>query len=436
METFRAIFDHLPQPCMAFDDRLLPVRANRAAMLLFNGSASRGGKLVVPPWLAQELEAFSHSGETERIREPTVSHPNGRRSVYRLRLAQVADQGLVAIVTDITERRRALEEIGRLAAIVNSSDDAIASLDLFGRFTAVNAGLEAMYGWDEEALLGMTVFDLVAPGREEEMHGVLRDVALGRSVKRVESLRRRRNGVIFPVSTTYSPIVCYDEVIGVSAISRDITERKRAERDLLASRERLRGLLSETVGALSAAQGMRDLYTAEHQERTACIACAVGRGMGLDEEALDGLRTAALLHDIGKMCVPMSILSKPGGLHLYEMELIRQHPRAGFEALRTISFPRPVARIVLEHHERLDGSGYPDALRGDEVLLESRILAVADVLEAMTSHRPYRPARPLTEALEFFRVERGRLFDPYVCDALGDCLAGGVIPPPGVEATS
>ncbi len=429
METFRAIFDHLPQPCLAFDGQLRPVRANKAAQLLL------GGGLRIPDWLARELAAFRVSAEAERTRELTVSHAGGGRSVYRLRMALAEGHGLAAIITDITERRRALEELGRLAAIVSSSDDAIASVDLTGRFTAVNAGMETMYGWDEEELLRKSALDLAAPDCAGEMRGILRKVARGRPVRRRETRGLRRNGTVFPLSATYSPIVCYDEVIGVSVVSRDITERKRAERDLLASRERLRGLLSETVGALSAAQGMRDLYTARHQERTACVACAVGRSMGLDDEALDGLRTAALLHDIGKMCVPMGILSKPGSLQEHEMALVRQHPAAGHEALRTISFPRPVARIVLEHHERLDGSGYPAGLGGGEMLLESRILAAADVLEAMTSHRPYRPARPLHEAVEHIRQARGRLFDRHVCDALCDCLADGAIPASAREAS-
>ncbi|MCR4392550.1 MAG: HD domain-containing protein [Candidatus Acetothermia bacterium] len=177
----------------------------------------------------------------------------------------------------------------------------------------------------------------------------------------------------------------------------------------------------EIVEVLSAALELRDPHTAGHQRRVAELACAIARELGFSEERIQGLQVAVLLHDIGKMLyVPAEILCKPGKLSAQEMELVRIHPQAGYEVLRRIEFPWPVAEVVRQHHERLDGSGYPHGLKGEEILLEARILAVADVVEAMTSHRPYRPALGVDQALAEIQKEKGRLYDPQVVEA---CLA-------------
>jgi putative nucleotidyltransferase with HDIG domain len=164
----------------------------------------------------------------------------------------------------------------------------------------------------------------------------------------------------------------------------------------------------------------RDPYTAGHQQRVAKLACAIGRGMGLSEHALEGLEMAGTLHDVGKVYVPAEILSKPARLSHLEMGIMKSHPEVGFEILREVNFPWPVARTVLEHHERLDGSGYPGGLKGADICLEARILAVADVVEAMSSHRPYRAALGLPQALEEIRSGRGRLYEGEAVDL---CLA-------------
>ncbi|MEW5934931.1 MAG: HD-GYP domain-containing protein, partial [Bacillota bacterium] len=151
--------------------------------------------------------------------------------------------------------------------------------------------------------------------------------------------------------------------------------------------------------------------------RVAHLAVAIAQEMGLSEEVIDAVRTAALLHDIGKLYIPGEIMSRPGKLSRPELDLIRTHARAGYEILQPIDFPWPVADIVLQHHERLDGSGYPQGLSGESVMLEARILAVADVVEAMLSHRPYRPARTIEEARRELEAGRGSLYDPEVTDA-------------------
>ena len=189
----------------------------------------------------------------------------------------------------------------------------------------------------------------------------------------------------------------------------DISERKRAEKALLASDARLRRALGDTVTALGATVAMRDPYTARHERRVAGLACRIAERLAWSKEAIETLRTAALVHDVGKIAVPAEMLSKPTRLTETEFELIKAHSEAAYEILAPIEFDGPVAEIVYQHHERLDGSGYPRGLRGQEILAGACVLAVADVVEAMITHRPYRAALTLEEALaEIGPDSRGR----------------------------
>ena len=161
----------------------------------------------------------------------------------------------------------------------------------------------------------------------------------------------------------------------------------------------------------------RDPYTAGHQKRVAVIACAIGRVMELPEWDIEGIRIAGLLHDIGKLAVPAEILTKPGKINTTELSIIKSHSQVSYDILELIEFPWPVKQAVLQHHERLDGSGYPEGLSGDDIIIEARILGVADVVEAISSHRPYRPALGLEYAMREIIKQRGILFDPRVVDA-------------------
>jgi len=195
------------------------------------------------------------------------------------------------------------------------------------------------------------------------------------------------------------------------------TQRMRAEQELKQSLEKLKRALEQTVHALGSIIEARDRYTAGHQRRVTQLACATAEEMGLSDEQIDGIRVAGSLHDIGKIHVPTDILSKPGPLLEIEMDLIKVHPKVAHEILKEIEFPWPVAQIVLQHHERMDGSGYPQGLSGEHLLLEARILAVADVVEAISSHRPYRPAIGTDKAMEEISRQKGTLYDSHVVDA-------------------
>jgi HD-GYP domain-containing protein (c-di-GMP phosphodiesterase class II) len=162
---------------------------------------------------------------------------------------------------------------------------------------------------------------------------------------------------------------------------------------------------------------MRDPYTAGHQQRVASLARAIAKEMGLSEEQTEGIYMAGIIHDLGKISIPSEILSKPGKITKIEFSLIKTHPRIGYDILKNIEFPWPVAQVVLHHHERMDGSGYPQGLSGNDILLDARILGVADVVEAMASHRPYRPGLGIDKALEEIVQKQGILYDTEVVEA-------------------
>jgi len=175
--------------------------------------------------------------------------------------------------------------------------------------------------------------------------------------------------------------------------------------------------MEATIEAIAMTTEMRDPYTAGHQRRVAKLACAIAREMNLSDNQIEGLRLAGLVHDIGKIYIPAEILSKPGNLSEIEFSLVKAHAKAGYDILKTIEFPWPIAQIVLQHHMRVDGSGYPDCARGKEIIIEARILMVADVVEAMASHRPYRPALGIDRALDEISQKKGILYDTEVVDA-------------------
>jgi PAS domain S-box-containing protein/putative nucleotidyltransferase with HDIG domain len=190
------------------------------------------------------------------------------------------------------------------------------------------------------------------------------------------------------------------EILYIEGLLEDITLRKETEEKLRQSLEQLRRAINTTIHVLVSALEARDPYTTGHQSRAADLACTIAEEMELAKEKIEGIRMAGIIHDIGKLSVPAEILSKPTRLTTLEYDLIKQHSQSGFEMLKNVESPWPLAQIVYQHHERMNGTGYPRKLKGDEILLEARILAVADVVEAMASHRPYRPSLGIEVAIE------------------------------------
>ncbi|HCL90541.1 MAG TPA: hypothetical protein DHW70_04395 [Candidatus Atribacteria bacterium] len=174
--------------------------------------------------------------------------------------------------------------------------------------------------------------------------------------------------------------------------------------------------MEDSIEAISLVTEARDAYTAGHQRKVSKLAVALAEEMGFPKDRVEGIKISALIHDVGKINLPVEILSKPGKLSEIEFNLIKNHSQIGHDILKKIDFPWPIAEIVLQHHEKINGSGYPGGLKGDEILLEAKIICVADVVEAMSSHRPYRPALGIEKALEEISQNKGTLYDPEVVD--------------------
>jgi PAS domain S-box-containing protein len=235
---------------------------------------------------------------------------------------------------------------------------------------------------------------------------------------------------VFGILTIYSAepnAFNENEVTLLSELANDlafgiITLRTRIERDTLQqeqlrSAENMRQTLLDTIGAVALMVEKRDPYTAGHQLRVSDLCVAIGLKLGLPEDRIEGLRLGAIIHDIGKIYVPAEILNRPGKLTMPEFELIKVHPQVGYDIIKDVKFPWPVAQMILQHHERLDGSGYPQGLNDEQIIFEAKIIAVADVIEAMSSHRPYRPTLGIEKALAEIERGRGTFYDPAITDA-------------------
>jgi putative nucleotidyltransferase with HDIG domain len=221
----------------------------------------------------------------------------------------------------------------------------------------------------------------------------------------------------------HKPVGVREIIVRLERVIRERTifsEQRRTEKELRSSLQKLRRVLSQTVDALASSLEKRDPYTAGHQQRVALLAHAVALRMGLPEGQAEGIRIAGILHDIGKISVPTDILTKPGRLSVNEFNLIKEHPQVGYDILKDIEFEPPVATSIIQHHERLNGSGYPEGLTGPGIIIEARILAVTDVVEAMASHRPYRPSLGVDKALEEIAAHSGTLYDS---DVVKSCLS-------------
>jgi len=289
-----------------------------------------------------------------------------------------------------------------------------------GAILQANAATERLLGYAREDLLRMTVEAFHEPGDEgvERARSLFRRFLSGEPIRDQEVRLRRRDGNPVWVSLSMEPVRDADgRIIESRASLLNISARKRMEEDKARIGMQLQKALVQTIEAIAITIEKRDPYTAGHQTRVAELAVAIGEELGLDAERLQGLRLGAQIHDIGKIYVPAEFLNRPGQLSEAEFDIIRSHPLMGYDIVKGIDFPWPVAEMVVQHHERLDGSGYPQGLGADAILPEARIIAVADVVEAMASHRPYRPALPFAAALAEIERHKGVLYDAAVCDA-------------------
>ncbi|NWF36276.1 HD domain-containing phosphohydrolase [Mariprofundus sp. KV] len=335
---------------------------------------------------------------------------------------------LLASIRDISERKfaeralKASEERTRL--LLDSTAEAIYGIDRDGLCFLANASCLEILGYEDHSeLIGKNMHELIHHSRSDgtiypiDECPVYRALETGEESHVDDEVIWRKNGSYFPASYWTHPIYKGDKIAGSVVTFLDISETIKTKQDLKQSHEYLRVSLEGTVSAVAKAVEARDPYTSGHQNRVAEIAVAIAHEMGLDSDRIKGIYLGAIIHDIGKIQTPAELLSKPSRLTGIEYSLIQTHAQTGYDILKDVAFPWPIALIAQQHHERVDGSGYPHGLKGEEICLEARIVAVADVVEAMSNHRPYRAGLGIDRALDEIRTNRGTHYDADVADA-------------------
>jgi len=437
-ERFRQFFENEPEYCYMTSAEGIILDINNAALKTLG---YKKGELVgkslqtvfAPeslPKLEQLIAQWKKTGSI-KDQEVRILAKNGTRRTVLLSTGAVRDEDGkilygVSVQRDITEHKWVKEALQKteehLRIFVEGASDGCIYVDQDGIILFANERmkgiladphpegkpLSAFYDEENQKILAQhlkarwegkgTIYEIVLADAKERRHNLLVS----------GTPYRDKQGVIQ----------------GAFGIYHDVTQERKAEKIISEHKEALKNSFFGTAEALSKVIEDRDPYTSGHSAGVAGLVEAIARLMGFPEDELTGIYIAGILHDIGKMAVPVEILVKPGRLTDMEMSLIKMHPQAGYEILKGIDFPWPVAQATLQHHERMDGSGYPQGLRGDEIIQEARILAVADVVDAMTHHRPYRPAFSLQNAMQEIKEGRGSVYDSQVVDACLEVLEG------------
>jgi PAS domain S-box-containing protein/putative nucleotidyltransferase with HDIG domain len=358
--------------------------------------------------------------------ETRLRHKNGTWCTFETIASNIVKNNTVEALVinhhNITERKqieidlRESERNFRLS--LDESPLGIRISTIEGETIYANRAILDMYGYDSiDELKETSIKDRYTPESYAAFQDRKKKRLQGESVSsEYEISIVKKNGEIRHLQAIRKAIL-WNGKKQSQIIYQDITERKLAEENLKQTLESLRNAVGITIQVMVSVVEMRDPYTAGHQIRTADIARAIATEMGLDQNKIDGIRMAGSIHDIGKLSIPAEILSKSIKLSEIEFSLIREHAMNGYEMLKSVESPWPLAEIVHQHHERMNGTGYPRNLKGDEILIEARILAVADVVEAMASHRPYRGSLGIEAALEEIEINKGILYDNDVADA-------------------
>ncbi len=307
-------------------------------------------------------------------------------------------------------------------SIIENAQEGIYQSSPSGHWITINQAFANILGYEspEEVMASITNIDHQLYVNLSDRKKLLQLVAEHGSVKGYETEFYRKDGSHIWVSVNIHAVRDKNgRLLYYQGIDQDITEKKMMDAERQQNIDRLRKLLESTINAMAVTVETRDPYTAGHQRRVADLSRAIAIEMNLDDNQIDGLHLASIIHDLGKISIPSEILTKPTKLIDLEFSLIKIHPVSGYHILEDIDFYWPIARIVLEHHERMDGSGYPNGLMGDQILPESKIMAIADVVEAISSHRPYRASLGIAAALEEIVKNRGILYEP---EAVNACL--------------
>ena len=320
-----------------------------------------------------------------------------------------------AIESNLLQKALRVSEEKYRVVIENAKEAIIVTQDM--KVVFVNHAGVDMVKYSEKKLTPQSMIDFIHPDDRNMVvdHHIRR--LKGEELQSVYPFRLvSRDGTVKWVELS-AIFIKWEERPATLNFLNDITERKQTEEKLLLTLESLRKAVGTTIQVLVCAIEMRDPYTSGHQTRSADIARAIATEMGLSQDKIDGIRLAGSIHDIGKISIPSEILSKPTKLTEIEFSMIKEHAKKGYEMLKNVESPWPLAQIIYQHHERMDGSGYPRNLKGDEIIMEARIMAVADVVEAMASHRPYRPGLGIDAALAEIEKNKETYYDNTVVDA-------------------
>ena len=386
-------------------------------------SAEYMKRFVHPDDAALVRQAIQRSIETT---DPTYSDElahralfaDGREGYILARWFSVKDARGRTIMTygvnrDITDlkryEQRATESEGQFKSLVEQQVAGIVVVRYDGSLAYVNPRFASMLGYETKEVIGQPLLSFIAERDRNTIKDRTRARFAGQSDKAPSAFAiRSRAGTLIDVlgQSTLATWQGHPALIGVVI---DYSEHKQAER-----------AMQQAIEALAATVELRDPYTAGHQRRVSRLACAIAHKLGMPESQIAGLELASAVHDIGKVLVPAEILAKPGELTDIEYQMIQQHAEAGYDILKGVEFPWPVAQFILQHHERLDGSGYPRGLARDAILQEAKVLAVADVIDAMMTRRPYREGLGLEAALREIETGKGKLYDPA---AVGACVS-------------
>ncbi len=342
----------------------------------------------------------------EEIELLTTLADNLAYGITMLRTREAKHRSEVDLRQSEERFRKMFEEHSAIKVVIDSDS---------GNITDANQSAADFYGWSIEKLRTMSVQEITNLS-SEEFGDRMQQVRLG-GKKQFLSQHRMADGSLRDVEVFTNAIEIGGKELFFSII-QDITEKKAAEQKIRDYVKQLEGAMRSTLEAVAKVVEVHDPYTSGHDCRVGIIAADIAREMGWSEEKCHTMQLVGLVHDIGKMSIPTEILTKPGKLTAIEFELVKTHAENGYQILHDVEFPLPIAQIIREHHERMDGSGYPLGLKGENTLPESRIVAVADVLEAMASNRPYRASLGIDAAISEIEMHRGSLFDPVVVDAM------------------
>jgi PAS domain S-box-containing protein len=371
--------------------------------------------------LALQALATNRTGDKE-IHIPSTTY--GKEAWIRARLVPFefrSERHLLALLSDIRERHEVEQALADAQSTYRALVETQSLVGIFlidgGTILYHNPRADEIFGYRPGELVGhplkLHIVDEDWPATERAIRGVLSGEI---PTLKVDFRGRRKDGgeVLIRAHGTLGHQRGHPILIGVLL---DVTEQNRAEQQIKLHVAQLEAAFMHTVEVATTLSEIRDPYTAGHERRVAEIAVAIGAELGFDARRQQGLRIAGSLHDVGKMSIPAEILSKPGKLTAVEYLMVKGHPQASYDILKNVEFPWPVAQVALQHHERMDGSGYPQGLKGEEILLEARIMSVADVVEAMSSHRPYRAGLGIDKALAEIERGCGSAYDPVVVDA-------------------